>query len=398
MSSRHDGKRKNVEGDRLSSLPDNLIHKILSFISLQQAIGTSTLSSRWRYIWTSMPYLNFSTESFSTLSKFSEFVTNILSRHKYQVQLSSVKLSFPGKATQVFVKRILNYASSHNVEQLTVVSVSNPDNIKFPINHLSSQSRKHLMLTRSSGLYSYDVLSLEKVDLTISYPHKAQTIVVLLQQLRRVKFLRLNLEILELFSSSVELISHQPSPFANLKSLKIYQFNYNIGNRAPKKVNVSAVIENYFLDNSPSATLTLVLREEIRAHRLTEKLQGLLKQWKGNGEKNTAHIDQGDVENQRAQQQTIKESHFGEKLTRIKGYWSDLNKWYEEENEMACHIISLLQKIEKLLTKLPASQRAKMQPMYSSLNAEAETFINNMMDSMRILCDKQPRSSNVYLS
>ena len=117
MDSRHGRKRLKlkVKCDRLSSLPDDLIHKILSSISLKQAIETSSLSSRWRYIWTTMPYLDLSTESSSKskLEKFSKFVTDVLSRRNNQVQLSSVKLSFHGKATQVFVKRILNHAFSN---------------------------------------------------------------------------------------------------------------------------------------------------------------------------------------------------------------------------------------------------------------------------------------------
>ncbi|PWA53866.1 F-box domain, Leucine-rich repeat domain, L domain-like protein [Artemisia annua] len=513
MGSRHDAKRMNVEGDRLSSLPDDLIHKILSSISLKQAIETSSLSSRWRYIWTSMPYLDFSTEGFSKLNKFSKFVTNILSRRNNQVQLSSVKLSFRGKATQVFVKRILNYAFSHNVEQLTVVSFALKDDI--PINLFSSQSLKHLMLTLYSSyksctltstwdlpalttlclsliilddddLFSHcpnlknltlnccqtkirlseksgeseeshlnichsklsnltledlscyvvnvvnveapqlknliirkcyvdvvnveapqlknliirkgyssvnlsaDVLSLEKVDLTISYRLNAQAIVGLLQQFRSVKFLTLNLEIVECLSSSVELISHQPSPFATLKSLKIYPARKELH----PKANVSTLVENYFLDSSPGATLTMVLREEIRANKLMEELQGLLDQWKVNNDKNTASVDQGQVENQRAQQETIIESQSGERLTQIKSYWSDLTKWSEEGHKRTCLIISMLQEIESLLIELPASPRAKMQPMYSCLYAEADTFMDNMIDHVRIHCDKKPRRSS----
>ncbi|GJV95914.1 F-box domain containing protein [Tanacetum coccineum] len=245
MGSRHDAKRMNVESDRLSSLPNDLIHKILSSVSLKQAIETSGLSSRWRYIWTSMPYLDFSTQSFSKSNKFSKFVTNVLSRRDNQVQLSSVKLCFRGKATQVFIKRILNHAFSHNIKQLTFVSSANKVDMALPINLFtkqslplacfSSQSLKHLTLSLSywyepcavtstwdlplnniccphkapqlknlimrescsSANFSADVLSLEKVDLTISYPCKAQTIVGLLQQIRSVKFLTLNLEIVE---------------------------------------------------------------------------------------------------------------------------------------------------------------------------------------------------------
>ncbi|KAI3992472.1 hypothetical protein MKX01_022563 [Papaver californicum] len=46
--------------DRISNLSDSLIHHILSFMITKYAVQTCVLSSRWRYIWTSMPVLNFS--------------------------------------------------------------------------------------------------------------------------------------------------------------------------------------------------------------------------------------------------------------------------------------------------------------------------------------------------
>lgn len=43
--------------DRLSSLPDDLIHRILSFLELKMVIAISILSSRHRFLWTSVPTL-----------------------------------------------------------------------------------------------------------------------------------------------------------------------------------------------------------------------------------------------------------------------------------------------------------------------------------------------------
>ncbi|KAI3842003.1 hypothetical protein MKW92_051917 [Papaver armeniacum] len=45
--------------DNISNLPDFLIHHILSFVKVKQAVQTCILSKRWRYIWTSLPFLNF---------------------------------------------------------------------------------------------------------------------------------------------------------------------------------------------------------------------------------------------------------------------------------------------------------------------------------------------------
>ncbi|PWA71195.1 F-box domain, Leucine-rich repeat domain, L domain-like protein [Artemisia annua] len=117
--------RMNVEGDRLSSLPDDLIQKIFSLIGTKHAVQTSVLSYKWRFMWTSMACLDFS-------------------------NVSSVKLSFRGKASQVFVKKILNYAFSHNVQQLTVTCLLDKK-IVFPLSLFSSETLKHLYLVGSTN-------------------------------------------------------------------------------------------------------------------------------------------------------------------------------------------------------------------------------------------------------
>ncbi|KAJ0427741.1 putative F-box domain, leucine-rich repeat domain superfamily, F-box-like domain superfamily [Helianthus annuus] len=143
-----DRNRVNV-GDRLTSLPDDIIHKILSFVSIKRAVKTSVLSSRWRFIWTSMPYLSFSCEDFHTLPKLSNFVKHVLSGRYNQTEVSSVKLRFRGKVSQAFVKRILNYAFSHNAQQLNFIFLYEKKTkiLEIPLSLFSSQSLKHLTLT-----------------------------------------------------------------------------------------------------------------------------------------------------------------------------------------------------------------------------------------------------------
>ncbi|XP_076940738.1 F-box/LRR-repeat protein At3g26922-like [Bidens hawaiensis] len=313
MDSEHNNNiTTDMEDDRLSRLPDDLIHKILSFIDFKDAIRTSALSSRWRYIWTSTPYLNFSRNDLFTSHEPSKFVTDVLSHRNNLTGLFSINLSCDQFVFNwfewEFIKNILNYAFGYNVEELTL-QCFHINNIKSPVSLFSSQSLKHLTLSGSSkrrlimppstwellalttlhlcyvtfyndkndthiGLFSkcvnlrnltlgeclmkgaegfrichlrltdltiidssgrlfkgdyplrfskYSLHSLEKLDLCIMYPREVDGSKVfgLLQHLHGVKYLTLNLELIELLSSSMkELISRPPSPFANLKSLE----------------------------------------------------------------------------------------------------------------------------------------------------------------------------------
>ncbi|XP_071692800.1 F-box/LRR-repeat protein At3g26922-like [Rutidosis leptorrhynchoides] len=138
----HNNVRASLDEDRLSSLPLELIHQILSLFDTKFAVQTCLLlSPRWKLIWTSMPCLNFSCSGFKTLPKFSRFVTHVLSHRNHQVEVSSLNLSFRGEATQVSVRKIVNYAFLHNIQELIVFS--SPKN-EFPPYFFSSHTLKHL--------------------------------------------------------------------------------------------------------------------------------------------------------------------------------------------------------------------------------------------------------------
>ncbi|KAF5781726.1 putative F-box domain, leucine-rich repeat domain superfamily, F-box-like domain superfamily [Helianthus annuus] len=137
--------RMNVEDDRLSMLPDDLIYRILSHISIKYAIQTAALSSRWRFLWTSMPYLTISTLDAPDLS---EFVNHVLSRRNDQIEVYSVNLSFHQQFSKELLKTILDYAFSHNVQKLTVACFLN-GHIVFPLDLFRSRSLKYLRLSGS---------------------------------------------------------------------------------------------------------------------------------------------------------------------------------------------------------------------------------------------------------
>ncbi|PWA66628.1 F-box domain, Leucine-rich repeat domain, L domain-like protein [Artemisia annua] len=559
MGSENDKKRLDVEVDRLSSLPDDLIHKILSFNDTIDAINTSTLSSRWRCIWTTMTCLDFSSEDFPNLPKFSKFVKHVLSGRDNQREVSSVKLSFHGKASQVFVKRILEYAFSHNVQQLDITCLAE-SKIEFPLSLFSSQTLKHLILKKAyrhkghilrggsmtltstwevpalttlhlneitlsqdntdnfSGLiskcvnlknltltrchmvgssfidfnifhsqlsnltmeywnvrllsvvapqlknliirrhrlssggimisapdlaylllqclyglkvYGDDFHYLEKADISISAPYREdpQNIVGLFQLLHSVKDLTLNLEILEHLSSSVEIISHQHSPLANLKSIKIYPL---LVDKWQLPRDMSTEVKNYLLDGSPGATFTMVSREDYNtiissvstyvsyerycimqeiiaernatcAKKLMAKLQVRLEQEKDDIETNRTHIEQENVpmESHDAkmddEQNALDENQLQIEgnVKHINSCWESLGEQIKQRKKKIDDIVWELRDIKKLMTKLPASNRAEMQPCFSSLCAQAGIVMSKIRDSMKIQLDENQSRLNV---
>ncbi|CAL5067902.1 unnamed protein product [Urochloa decumbens] len=78
--------------DRLSTLPDELLHRVLSFLPSRQAVQTTVLSKRWIDLWRSMPALNLIISEFRSTTaghydqerwgKMENFTTNLLMRHR----------------------------------------------------------------------------------------------------------------------------------------------------------------------------------------------------------------------------------------------------------------------------------------------------------------------------
>nr|TKW08959.1 hypothetical protein SEVIR_6G059400v2 [Setaria viridis] len=70
-------------GDRISGLPDELLHHVMSFLPARDAVRTCVLSPRWRYLWASARHLNVDTEGFTTQRTFKKIVTALLLSRGY---------------------------------------------------------------------------------------------------------------------------------------------------------------------------------------------------------------------------------------------------------------------------------------------------------------------------
>ncbi|XP_010442411.1 PREDICTED: F-box/FBD/LRR-repeat protein At1g51370-like isoform X2 [Camelina sativa] len=81
------------EEDRISQLPEHLISEILDHLSTKDAVRTSVLSTRWRYLWQSVPGLDLSSYEFSKFDAFVSFVERFFNSHR-ESWIRKLRLSY----------------------------------------------------------------------------------------------------------------------------------------------------------------------------------------------------------------------------------------------------------------------------------------------------------------
>ncbi|CAM0904544.1 unnamed protein product [Alopecurus aequalis] len=93
-----------LSGDRLSDLPDGLLHAIMSFLPAPQVVQTSVLSRRWKDLWRSTPCINIQEGDFRITTgserhvreekwhKLENFTTNFLLFHNNVASLDKFRI------------------------------------------------------------------------------------------------------------------------------------------------------------------------------------------------------------------------------------------------------------------------------------------------------------------
>ncbi|XP_027343430.1 uncharacterized protein LOC113856003 [Abrus precatorius] len=133
--------------DRISQLPDHVIHHILSHLrNVKDAIRTSTLSKRWRALWYSFSILIFDERRFAAGNEhedaskkevtFRDYVSNYLHGHlakKLYIQKLMVHMTSFDLEDTPFVNHWLSVAIARNVQELDLhVGIKNNRRYTLP--------------------------------------------------------------------------------------------------------------------------------------------------------------------------------------------------------------------------------------------------------------------------
>lgn len=137
---------ENEEEDRISRLPDDLLHRILKFVDTKLGVQTSALSKRWKFVWTTLPFLKFEWDQRYSAANISNLSRHVLNHRNHQSQISSLEIAF--LPTGLIVK-FIEYAISHHVQCLNVQFRS--DHKPYRLSNFSSNSIRKLILRMKPG-------------------------------------------------------------------------------------------------------------------------------------------------------------------------------------------------------------------------------------------------------
>ncbi|CAA0808502.1 Unknown protein [Striga hermonthica] len=137
-SRRSSGKCQKISGgeqnmtsvDRLSSLPDEVICHILSFLPTKLSVATSVLGRRWRFLWVHVPCLNFSRndfpdetedsdiseDDFTGQTKYSDIIHRVILLHEAK-RMDTFMLDFMD-CNEYHLETWINFAIKRNVRNL----------------------------------------------------------------------------------------------------------------------------------------------------------------------------------------------------------------------------------------------------------------------------------------
>ncbi|KAF5189591.1 Fbd-associated f-box protein [Thalictrum thalictroides] len=154
--------------DRLSGLPDDVIHKIFSYLDMSRVVQTSVLSRIWRNRWSSVPFLTFDQSiSFKKFKKFVNlvfFFRNNSAIHTFRLILKK------GECDPDDIDSWIRAAVHHRVQCLTFQFFPMEGSCDFPQTLFTSNYLTSLNLCLTNEELFPGTLELHEIPLGINLP------------------------------------------------------------------------------------------------------------------------------------------------------------------------------------------------------------------------------------
>ncbi|XP_058745791.1 F-box/FBD/LRR-repeat protein At1g13570-like [Vicia villosa] len=143
-------------GDPISDLPGNVIDCILQHLFVKDLIRTSILSTKWRYMWTSVPRLKFNDEFYCMFdnlndpaSEFSRIITEILFLHNGPILEFILQVPWASdskdKITYEYLNKWILFLSRKGLKHIKLTS-DERDLVQVPSHLFSCRGLTYLQL------------------------------------------------------------------------------------------------------------------------------------------------------------------------------------------------------------------------------------------------------------
>ncbi|KAK2397610.1 F-box/FBD/LRR-repeat protein [Trifolium repens] len=165
--------------DRISDLPGNVIDGILKHLKIPELVRTSILSTKWRYMWKSVPELEFCYNFFNRFRdlddpdpEISRIITEVLSFHNGPIHRISLKIPylFDFTITTEYLSKWLPFLSRRGIKDLELLNYSPLYYNKMPSDIFSCQDLTYFRCSGFNLSLPPDFCGLKKLlDLYLEY-------------------------------------------------------------------------------------------------------------------------------------------------------------------------------------------------------------------------------------
>ncbi|CAN0842165.1 FBD-associated F-box protein At5g18780 [Linum grandiflorum] len=241
--------------DRLSYLPDPVLHHILSFLDTKHAVQTSVLSRPWRHLWRHVPLITLRRDSSEKTSEkdFKTFVDKLLS-HEVDLNVNKIALldNVPAydsmEQYSTMLETVLDYAVSQDAQHLVMTSkverlylkirIFCPElltlELAFPHCSLEISAEKLRSFTLVCGLQhlqssrlSFPSLDHADVCINLGTCRPVLGLITLFRDLHRVKSLTLRFGNIQSLDEVLDCLVEQPCLFERLENVYVKSDSVN---------------------------------------------------------------------------------------------------------------------------------------------------------------------------